>query len=124
MRRHTETCAGVKALIDRSDYLDTLTVYKDRRPSPHNLSSAVYEYHVCFKSSHHALEDAGATLALCYFMGCEKSDLHTYINRFGISPKYGLPGVEIEKVAYYIQEGIQSVHNESTEKSKGGIGSL
>ena len=57
-------------------------------------------------------------------MGCEKSDLHTYINRFGINPKYGLPGAEIEKVAYYIQEGIQSVHNESTEKSKGGIGSL
>ena len=123
-RRHTETCSGVKALIDRADYLDTLTVYKDRRPSPHNLSSAVYEYHVCFKSSHHALEDAGATLALCYFMGCEKSDLHTYINRFGINPKYGLSGAEIEKVAYYIQEGIQSVHNESTEKSKGGIGSL
>ena len=58
------------------------------------------------------------------YMGCEKSDLHTYINRFGISPKYGLSGAEIEKVAYYIQEGIQSVHNESTEKSKGGIGSL
>ena len=87
-------------------------------------TSEAGRFRVYFKSSHHALEDAGATLALCYFMGCEKSDLHTYINRFGINPKYGLSGAKIEKVAYYIQEGIQSVHNESIEKSKGGIGSL
>lgn len=118
MQRNTETCAGVKALIDRADYLDTLTVYKDRRPSPHNLSSAVYEYHVSFKSSHHALEDAGATLALCYFMGYEKSDLHTYINRFGVNPKYGLIGYEIGRVHYYVQEGTVPSNDELVKKQR------
>ena len=119
-RRNTETCAGVKALIDKSDYLDTLTVYRDRRQSPHDLKSAVSEYGVFHNSSHHALEDAGGAFALCYLMGCEKNDLSIYINRFGINPKYGLTGYEIERVQYYEQESIL-VDNDNTPVKMRGL---
>lgn len=117
-KRHPGTCTKVSDLVERCDYFDTLTVYKDRRPSPHNLGAAVNEYGVIYKSKHHSLEDAGGSFALCYFMGCEKNDFRTYINRFGINPKYGLTGYEIGRVQYYAQEGILTMSDDTLVKTR------
>lgn len=108
LKRQGETCADVLKKVEKADYLDTLTVYKDRRPSPHNLPASLGSYGLKYKGGHHALEDAGGALALAYFMGCEKQNLADYINRFGINPKYGLTGYEIGRVQYYQQEGIMT----------------
>ena len=118
MKRHSIECAKVHTIVDGADYVDTLTVYKDRQPSPHNLQAALAQYGSAFISHHHALEDAGGAFALAYFMGCEKSTLRTYINRIGINPKYGLTGYEIRKIHYYAQEGVPAAENSSPAKSK------
>mgnify|MGYP002508256750 CR=1 FL=1 len=39
--RYAQPCAE---LLARADYLDTLTVYKDRRPYPHKLANAIAAY--------------------------------------------------------------------------------
>ena len=114
INRHTDTCAGVKELLSDADYLDTLTVYRDRRPSPHKLEAAVREYGIGFVSHHRAIGDAGGVLALACAMAGEKNDLSTYINRFGLDPKYGLSTGKIEKVAYYTQEGIKEAEEGKT----------
>ena len=111
LRRHPETCRDVLNIVEKADYFDTLTVYKDRRPSPHSLGAALTEYGASFQSRHHALEDAGGAFALAYFMACEKGDLRGYINRIGINPKYGLVGYEIGRIRYYEQEGVPAAEN-------------
>lgn len=118
IKRHGQACGSLKNALDHAGYFDTLTVYKDRRPSPHNLHAALTEYGSTFVSHHHALEDAGGAFALAYFMGCEKNDLRTYINRIGINPKYGLTGYEIRGIQYYMQEGVQSPEKSSPAKDK------
>ena len=118
LKRHPETCKEVLNIVEKADYFDTLTVYKDRRPSPHNLGAALTEYGASFQSRHHALEDAGGAFALAYFMACEKKDLRSYINRIGINPKYGLVGYEIERIQYYEQENILTAENNSLIKPK------
>lgn len=118
MKRHPAECGRTSSIVNRADYFDTLTVYKDRRPSPHNLQAALTEYGSTFKSHHHALEDAGGAFILAYFMGCERRNLRTYINRIGINPKYGLTGYEIGRIHYYAQEGILVAKNSSPAKGK------
>lgn len=97
----------ILSLVNAADYLDTLTVYKDRRPSPHKLSAAMQEYGYPVLGEHNALVDAGALLCLTCAMGDEREDLSSYINRFGIDPRYGLFGTSIEKVAYFLQDGMK-----------------
>ena len=118
LKRHPAECGRAQLIVNKADYFDTLTVYKDRRPSPHNLQAALTEYGSTFKSHHHALEDAGGAFALAYFMGCERRNLRTYINRIGINPKYGLTGYEIGRVHYYAQEGILVAKNSPPVKGK------
>jgi len=111
LKRYGDTCADALEKAEKSDYFDTLTVYKDRRPSPHNLAVSLKTYGLDFTNSHHALEDAGGALSLTYFMGFEKRNLTEYINRIGINPKYGLIGYEIGRIHYYCQEGIIAPEN-------------
>lgn len=118
LKRHPETCQDVLAVVEKADYFDTLTVYKDRRPSPHNLGAALTEYGASFQSRHHALEDAGGAFALAYFMAYEKRDLRSYINRIGINPKYGLVGDEIGRIQYYEQKGVPVAESRSLIKVK------
>ena len=105
LNRHPETCKDVLSIVKKASYFDTLTVYKDRQPSPHNLTAALTHYELDFQSHHHALEDAGGAFALACFMGLEKRNLDEYINKIGINPKYGLIGYEIGGVTYFRQEG-------------------
>lgn len=82
--------------------LDLLTVYKDRRPYPHKLSSAISAYGLDGKvvNSHRAVDDVLATLAVMEAMVAERDDLEKYIDLFGYNPKFGIDGKPIGSVEY------------------------
>ena len=93
---------GDPAILKGKDKLDLLTVYKDRRPFPHKLCSAIDAYGLTGKvvNSHRAVDDVLATVAVMEEMEKEKDDLHKYINLFGYNPKYGIEGKAIGSVTY------------------------
>lgn len=88
-----------------ADYLDTLTVYKDRAAYPHKLANAIEHYGLQGKvvNSHRAIDDVKALLEVAKAMGRERDDLRDYINIFGYNPKYGASGRRLKKVAYVEQ---------------------
>ncbi|MBR3251584.1 MAG: DUF2493 domain-containing protein [Erysipelotrichaceae bacterium] len=101
---------GKESLIDDCDYLDTLTVYKDRRPYPHKLANAIQAYELSnVRNSHLAKDDTNALFAVCKAMASERDDLDTYINIFGYNAKYGVSGEMIGKVKYYPQGYIRQM---------------
>lgn len=92
--------------IARLDFLDTVTVYKDRRPYPHKLANAIIAYGLegKVKNSHRAIDDVLALLEVVKAMDEEREDLATYVNLFGFNPKYGVSGARIVGVRYEPQE--------------------
>lgn len=92
--------------IARLDFLDTMTVYKDRRPYPHKLANAIIAYGLegKVKNSHRAIDDVLALLEVVKAMDEEREDLATYVNLFGFNPKYGVSGARIVGVRYEPQE--------------------
>ena len=93
---------GDPAILKGKDKLDLLTVYKDRRPYPHKLCSAIEAYGLSGKvvNSHRAVDDVIATVAVMEEMEKEKDDLPRYVNLFGYNPKYGVEGKPISSVTY------------------------
>ena len=93
---------GDPAILKGKDKLDLLTVYKDRRPYPHKLCSAIEAYGLTGKvvNSHRAVDDVIATVAVMEEMEKEKDDLLRYVNLFGYNPKYGIEGKAIGSVTY------------------------
>ena len=75
--------------VGRIGWLDSLTVYKDRRAYPHKLANAIIAYDLTGKvqNSHRAMDD-------------EREDLGSYVNLFGYNPKYGVSGRRIVGVRY------------------------
>ena len=102
LRRHGN---GGPEALKAADYLDSLTVYKDRRAYPHKLANAILTYKLEGKvqNSHRAIDDVAALFEVCKAMDAERSDLLNYVNVFGYNPKYGVSGKRIEKVAYWPQ---------------------
>ena len=96
---------GVTEALKAADYLDSLTVYKDRRAYPHKLANAIITYKLEDKvqNSHRAIDDVAVLFEVCKAMDAERSDLLSYVNVFGYNPKYGVSGKRIEKVAYWPQ---------------------
>ena len=96
---------GDPTILKGKDKLDLLTVYKDRRPYPHKLCSAIDAYGLSGKvvNSHRAVDDVIATVAVMEEMEKEKADLERYINLFGYNPKYGVEGKPIGSVTYKAQ---------------------
>lgn len=88
-----------------ADYLDTLTVYKDRAAYPHKLANAIEHYGLSGKvvNSHRAIDDVKALMEVTRAMGRERNDLLDYINIFGYNPKYGASGRHLKKVTYAAQ---------------------
>lgn len=86
-------------------YIDTLTVFKDRRAYPHKLLNAIEAYGLTGKvqNSHRAIDDCIALYEVTKAMQEERDDLAQYINVFGFNPKYGVSGAKLKKVAYYSQ---------------------
>ena len=93
---------GDPAILKGKDKLDLLTVYRDRRPYPHKLCSAIEAYRLSGQvvNSHRAVDDVIATVAVMKAMEEEKNDLHHYINLFGYLAQYGLDGKPIGSVTY------------------------
>jgi len=86
--------------------LDTLTVFKDRRPYPHKLANAIIAYELTEKvhNSHRAIDDVLALFEVLKAMADERDDLATYINLFGYNPKYGVSGRRIPGIRYEPQQ--------------------
>lgn len=95
-------CAGC---LRGADYLDALTIYRDRRPYPHKLENAIASYRLedTAVNSHRAIDDAKATVCLLDAMAQEQDDLAAYINLFGYHPKYGVSGKPIRSITYCAQ---------------------
>ncbi len=94
--------SGDPMILKGKDKLDLLTVYKDRRPYPHKLCSAIEAYGLSDRviNSHRAVDDVLATLEVMKAMEAEKPDLERYVNLFGYNPKYGIDGKPIGSVTY------------------------
>lgn len=90
----------------RIDWLDSLTVYKDRRAYPHKLSYAISAYHLEDKvqNSHRAIDDVLALYDVVCAMDEEREDLDDYVNLFGYNPKYGVSGRKVAGVTYAPQQ--------------------
>lgn len=85
------------------DFLDTLTVYKDRRQFPHKLCNAIVAYSLEDKAvnSHTSIDDAYAALLVLDEMTFERDDIPLYVNLLGYNPKYpASPVAEIPKLNY------------------------
>ena len=97
---------GDPGILKGKDKLDLLTVYKDRKPFPHQLCNAIESYGLSGKvvNSHRAVDDVLATVAVMEEMEKEKNDLLRYINLFGFNPKYGIEGKAIGSVTYLPQK--------------------
>ena len=97
---------GDPTILKGKDKLDLLTVYKDRRPYPHKLCSAIEAYGLTGKvvNPHRAVDDVIATVAVMKEMENERDDLLDYVNLFGYNPKYGVDGKPIGTVTYLPQK--------------------
>ena len=97
--RYAQPCSYY---LSRADYLDSLTVYKDRRVRPHKLADAIEAYNLAdrVENSHRAIDDVMALFEVCRAMENERDDLLTYVNVFGYNPKYGVSGRRIASVTY------------------------
>lgn len=93
-------------LLGIADKLDTLTVFKDRRPYPHKLENAISAYRLQDKAqnTHRAIDDVQALLEVFKAMQSERPDLLNYVNLFGYNPKYGVSGRRIDGVTYWPQQ--------------------
>lgn len=93
---------GDPAILRGKDKLDLLTVYRDRKPYPHRLASAIEAYGLGgqVENSHRAIDDVRATVAVLLAMERERNDLDCYINLFGYNARYGLEGKPISSVRY------------------------
>lgn len=91
--------------IFAADYLDTLTIYRDRAGYPHRLQAAVEHYGLSDKvqNTHRAIDDVYALKAVFDAMAEERDDLQGYVNLFGFDEKYGISGALLRKVNYYRQ---------------------
>ena len=72
LRRHGN---GGPEALKAADYLDSLTVYKDRRAYPHKLANAILAYKLEDKvqNSHRAIDDVAALFEVCKAMDAERA---------------------------------------------------
>lgn len=96
----------IKNLGIRFDFLDTLTIYRDRHAYPHKLDSAIYTYGLenIVKNSHRAIDDVLALWEVIQAMDAECPDLEKYVNIFGFNPKYGVSGTQLKGITYLSQD--------------------
>lgn len=103
--RYREEHPSWNRAFNEADYLDSLTVYKDRRAFPHKLANAIESYKLGDKvqNTHRAIDDCLALFEVTKAMQAERGDLESYINIFGVNPKYGVSGSTLKKVIYHNQ---------------------
>ena len=77
-------------ILASMDWLDTLTVLKDRKDYPHKLVDAVNHYNIEEVNFHRAIDDTKALRDVTLAMINERDDLKEYLNLFGYNPKWGM----------------------------------
>lgn len=88
------------SILAKMDWIDSLTVLKDRKKYPHKLQDAVEHYNIGEVNYHRAIDDTKALFEVTYAMKNERNDLHEYCNVFGFNPKYGVSGVRFDFIEY------------------------
>lgn len=74
----------LEQVLKKAHFLDTLTVYRDRKPKPHKLEDALAYFHLTDEvNSHRADDDAKAALAVLQKLDDEHDDLAYYVDIFG-----------------------------------------
>lgn len=96
-------CPTRIALMNQIDYLDSLTICKDRKAYPHKLEDMIRCYDIDAVNSHRAIDDVDALAKLFFALEKERDDVYEYVNVFGYNPKYGLKGKKFSKIRYLSQ---------------------
>ncbi|WP_407423594.1 PolC-type DNA polymerase III [Methanobrevibacter sp.] len=79
-------------IVRKLDWIDTVTILKDRKDYPHKLIDAVEHYDIEKVNFHRAIDDTRALYQVTLAMKNERNDLGEYRNVFGYNPKYGVGG--------------------------------
>lgn len=87
-------------IVGNIQWLDTLTVLKDRMDYPHKLVDAVEHYGVEKVNFHRAIDDTKALYSVTQELKLERDDLKEYINVFGYNPKYGVGKFRFPFITY------------------------
>lgn len=87
-------------IVGNLDWLDTVTVLKDRKEFPHKLIDAVKYYGIEEVNFHRAIDDTKALYDVVQAMVSERPDLDEYINIFGYNPKWGVSGPKFPFITY------------------------
>ena len=87
-------------IVSNVDWIDTLTVLKDRKKYPHKLVDAVRHYGIEDVNYHRAIDDTKALYEVTKAMKCELDNIKEYKNYFGYNPKFGRSGVEFNFIEY------------------------
>ena len=90
-------------IVKNVEWLDTLTVFKDRKTYPHKLIDGVKHYNLKTVNFHRAIDDTKALYNLTLAMKNERDDLKEYICLFGYNPKYGVSGIRFPFIKYKAQ---------------------
>ena len=90
----------VDEIVENLNWLDTLTVFKDRKEYPHKLIDAVEYYDIDKVHFHRAIDDTKALYGVTRELKNERNDLKEYINIFGYNPKYNVSGPRFSFIKY------------------------
>lgn len=100
LKRHFEDAYNI---VSRANYIDTLTVLKDRKDYPHKLIDAVNYYDVDKVNFHRAIDDTKALYFVTQEMKNRRDDLMEYKNIFGYNPKWGISDPKFDFIDYRSQ---------------------
>ena len=95
---------NVDDIVEKLNWLDTLTVLKDRKEYPHKLIDAVEYYSVEKVNFHRAIDDTKALYEVTCKLKEERNDLEEYVDVFGYNPKYGISGHDFDFIVYKPQK--------------------
>ena len=101
LKRHFSD--GADEIVANVNWLDTYTVFKDRKAYPHKLIDAVHYYGIEEVNFHRAIDDTKALYEVTKALKNERDDLYEYINVFGYNPKYGVNGMKFSFIEYKAQ---------------------
>ncbi|WP_407409660.1 PolC-type DNA polymerase III [Methanobrevibacter sp.] len=87
-------------IVANVNWLDTVSVLKDRKEYPHKLIDAVEYYEIEKVNFHRAIDDTRALYHVTRALKDERNDLKEYINIFGYNPKWGVGGYKFSFIKY------------------------
>lgn len=98
LKRHYPSQAD--DIVSSLDWIDTVTVLKDRKEFPHKLIDAVKHYGIEEVNFHRAIDDTKALYDVTCALKKERDDLEEYKNIFGYNPKWGVSGPKFPFIKY------------------------